>query len=428
MRLLTDWDALFNASTAGMLALFGVWLWTLRPRTRLTVTLGLFAVATGLAYVINNLLTGEPGDPDWDAVEFLYSGLLLLAGVALLALARVVLRAQAKPAEGLWWATVAGVAAGSVAVAASVPSNGFPFQIPYALAFAAFVLSYASLPLVFAWLYRRARPEEERARTQTMLLSVALVLWPALYGSSNVLLNIGRGSFYLGGVLVIIATAATGALWLANTTVDPSLARRARNVALLVFGLMLFGAVDNTFLAGPLAYSGSSGPFFGIARFLTIVILSYAILKHEVLGFDVRIRWGLSKSTVAAVFIAAFFLASEGAQIVLGEENQWVGLVGAGALVFAMAPLQRAAERLAERAVPVAGEAFPAPAPESRAVDTYRRAARLALRDRRLSVEEEIELAHVADGLGLSAAEATRLRHEVERDLAPGAKEVREGA
>jgi hypothetical protein len=40
MALYTHWDAIFNATTAGVMALFGVWVLTLKPRSRRSLFLG----------------------------------------------------------------------------------------------------------------------------------------------------------------------------------------------------------------------------------------------------------------------------------------------------------------------------------------------------------------------------------------------------
>ncbi|MBI4392320.1 MAG: hypothetical protein HY556_00785 [Euryarchaeota archaeon] len=166
--------------------------------------------------------------------------------------------------------------------------------------------------------------------------------------------------------------------------------------------------------------------YFGVANLVLPLVATYALLRHNLFGLDFRVRWAISKSTIAAVFIAVFFVASEAAQQFFGEafQSNYVGILAAGALVFAIAPLSRLADRLAEKAVPVAAGTGPveASASDTRGADAYRHAVRLALRDRRLTPGEEVALAHVAQGLGLTPVEAIRLRHEVEAETG---KEVR---
>lgn len=103
---------------------------------------------------------------------------------------------------------------------------------------------------------------------------------------------------------------------------------------------------------------------------------------------------------------------------------RWMGLLGilaAGALVFAIAPLSRVADRLAEKVVPLAAAGFEGRVPEAAGSRerVYRDAVRYAPRDG-LTGREEAHLAALAQELGLGAADALRLRHEVEDDPSRG--------
>lgn len=160
------------------------------------------------------------------------------------------------------------------------------------------------------------------------------------------------------------------------------------------------------------AYGVSSMAFGGI--------LAYALAKHRLFGIEAKLRWGISKSTIAAIFIAVFFVASEVAQQFFSERTSstYIGIGIAGTLVFAMAPIQRAAEKLAEKAVPAAST--PAGA-LSRKEQTYRDALAVAMRDRRLTSAEEVTLARLAEDLGIGAGRAMELRQEAGRG-GPGRK------
>lgn len=147
------------------------------------------------------------------------------------------------------------------------------------------------------------------------------------------------------------------------------------------------------------------------------LLLGFAILRGQIDGLDVKVRFAVSRSTVAAVFVAVFFVVSEAAQQYFGETtgSMYLGIGAAGALVFAIAPLQRAAERLAEKAVPAS---LPS---DLSAVDrneaTYRRAVRWALRDEMLAQDEERDLVLIAAGLGITPARAFEIRDELEREF-----------
>jgi hypothetical protein len=259
-------------------------------------------------------------------------------------------------------------------------------------------------------------------------MSVALLLYPGL--------GLGRGvvgqrtpfndslalaSFVAGTALLVLVAA----LWLRSGARGAAEARACRNVA---WCCLLLPAVG----LGLAVVRGDTGTL-GIARIATVAVFAYAILRHQLLGLDVKVRWTIKQSTVAAAFVGVFFVASEGAQAFFAENagSQWVGIAAAGALVFAIAPLQRAAERVASAAVPLAGEALPAAPSRDERGEVYKAAVRVTLRDRVVTAAEEDMLGKLADHLGLSPSAALRARREVEGELAaqraagPPLREVR---
>jgi hypothetical protein len=210
------------------------------------------------------------------------------------------------------------------------------------------------------------------------------------------------------------------ALWLRNAGAarDPD-ARHARNLAWYVLAVQLVGLVAAIPRVDTPGFA--SGPQFGISRVVVVLVVAYAVVRHQMLGVDLKVRWGISKTTVAAAFIGAFFVVSEGAAAFFEDrtDSRMLGIAAAGALVFAIAPLQRVADRIAEKAVPVAASSpAPAPAPSvapDRALLAYRAAVHAALADGRMTPAEEDHLAEVAHQLALSPRDALRIRREVER-------------
>jgi hypothetical protein len=439
MALYTHWDAIFNATTAGVMALFGVWVLTLKPRSRRSLFLGWFAVIHGASYVLFNLWDVSSSSPD--GFRFVNTINLVSAAASTAALSGVayeILRDHGVSGRTAWrtaWPTVLATAVAVWYLAGL--SLGIPpvLQINYvmlaaaACAFSVFVVAFGALPLVFAWLYRTAEARQVEKRRGLLTMSVALVFWPAMIGVYGLRQYLFSGPFfqyhYLAAGLFVLAA---GILWLFNIAVDARLSRAARNAAWVVFAALAFGAFDAVVLAKAFDYSfNSGGPFFGLARLATVVILAHAILNQQVLGMDVKLRFALSKSTIAAVFIAVFFIVSETAQPFFGTQfnSAYVGIAGAGALVFAMAPLQRAAERLAEKAVPVTAAAAPGRTPGPAADGDgqeaiYRKALRVALRDRVLTRAEEGHLYDLAEALRIPPRRAHEMLAEVERELGGG--------
>jgi hypothetical protein len=155
------------------------------------------------------------------------------------------------------------------------------------------------------------------------------------------------------------------------------------------------------------------GTFFsGVWRLALPVLVTYALARHQLFGIDLKIKWTIKQSTVAAAFIGVFFVASELAQTVLSQEvGPVLGIAAAGLLVLAMAPLQRAAERVASAAMP--GVRAPQELSPDQRHDLYREQARVAWSDGTLTADERRMLNVAREKLGLTVEEAARLEAEV---------------
>ncbi len=303
------------------------------------------------------------------------------------------------------------------------------------------IYSYAEAGVTPAWIgglilfaLRYAHAGDDAERRKLALASAAFSLPVAFSGGylfveyAGIPIGIAtlEERYALRDAAVVAALVLVAAVWLSATR-GPG-GRLARNMAWFTLAILLVGA-----LASQHAITGS----WESVRFLTVLVLIYAVFKHQLLGIDTKLRFALSKSTIAAVFIAVFFIASETAQQFFGETlgSTYIGIAAAGALVFAMAPLQRVAERLAEKAVPLpaqVGAAAPtrfdeSPHADAGRVDAYRRAVRHALRDREITREEERHLADLATYLGVDYRTALAVREGIEDEGAEPAALSRDG-
>ena len=76
-------------------------------------------------------------------------------------------------------------------------------------------------------------------------------------------------------------------------------------------------------------------------------------MRTHLFDIDLRIRWTIKQSTLAAAIVAIIYGLSEGASRVLSSElGNVAGLLAAALVVFFLAPLQRLAERVASAAMP----------------------------------------------------------------------------
>lgn len=418
----TDLRMLIDAFGGAVIAALGAWVLARRLRTRATLVLGLFCTAFGLGQLIQNTISPTAPAP-WPAI-FLYGlelPLLFAAGVAALALPWALRAAGPRPAVPM----AVLVASVAVATVACVVRDNPPL-LPGGLAKSAtgigalycgavwtfLLLAIPGAVIALALEWPRA---DERRRRQSSLAMGALLLWPGYVAGS---LSLADPHWAYGATFAFVI--AGGSISLANSRRGHA-THLARNVALLAFAILLSG------MLAYVAWGAEGG--YGAARIAMVFVLAYAILREQLLGLDVTVRWGIKKSAVAAIFLAAFFAAAQVAQNLFGEVyGPVLGGITAGLLLFAISPIQRAAERIANAAVPLQAAApIPAAATTPRDLEigltqrerresSYREAVRLALRDRPLSAHERVHLYRLADDLGIGAGRAAEIQHDVERE------------
>lgn len=266
--------------------------------------------------------------------------------------------------------------------------------------------------------------------TQGIVVAVTLVAYALWYTRrERFLLGMVDGGFWRfeqGPLNTIFVDGVSAALMLLGLTVaalawwrSPTpLARRQNRIYALAFGIrdaiivLWVGVFTDLVVAG-------RAPLFLImllplAELLLVGLLAYGMLKMQLFDIDLRIKWTLSKGTVAAAFVAVFFIVSEGAQQLLSKQlGSLAGLVAAGSLVFALAPLQRAADRLVDGALPTVRDS-----PEYLTVrrrEVYQAAVEGVLEDGEITPKERSVLARLQDQLGLTASEALTIEREAMR-------------
>jgi hypothetical protein len=80
--------------------------------------------------------------------------------------------------------------------------------------------------------------------------------------------------------------------------------------------------------------------------------LSHAMLRDQLFDFDLKVKWTLKRGSLVAVILGAFFVVSAGAEQYLQQFGWVFGGIAVGALLFALRPMERAIDRLADRAMP----------------------------------------------------------------------------
>jgi hypothetical protein len=150
---------------------------------------------------------------------------------------------------------------------------------------------------------------------------------------------------------------------------------------------------------------------YALGTFIAVPLIAYGILRTQLFDIDLRIRWTIKQSTLAAAVVALVYVLSEGASRLLSNElGNVAGLLGAAAVVFFLAPLQRFAERVATAAMPNTHDT-----PEYaafRKLQVFEAAVADALPGG-ISEKERALLRRLQDSLGISATDAAA----IERDL-----------
>ncbi len=255
----------------------------------------------------------------------------------------------------------------------------------------------------------------KRMRIGIGVASVVLffaVLWSPL--------EVGATLLYLMlSLLFGFTLVASVHAWLVT---PPGIARdRARTFA-LAFGLrdvcwgFVYGSAIWRIAIG--VYGTEHDPdiiyiIYMLGTLLYIPIIAYGILRTQLFDIDLRIRWTLKQSTLAAAIVAIMFILSEGAERLLSAELGNVGsLMVAALVVFALTPLQRFAERVATVAMPNTQNT-----PEykaSRKLQVYEAALSEALQEGGISQKERALLVHLRDSLGISASDTEAIEAELQ--------------
>jgi hypothetical protein len=137
--------------------------------------------------------------------------------------------------------------------------------------------------------------------------------------------------------------------------------------------------------------------------------VTYGVLRSGLFDIDAKLKISMSRSSVAAVFVAVYFLVSEGATVWfsgIAGSDYW-GIIAAAALLLALQPIRTTAERIVERLMP--GTRPLASLSRDEAAHFYREHVDLMWMDGRLSPKDRIVLAKLREQLGLDPAAAEEI-------------------
>ena len=271
-------------------------------------------------------------------------------------------------------------------------------------------------PFLAAALQTRLTAPFGAPRVRVALLVLAAILAAiVLFGS----LKIGGTYLYVSlVVLFLFALAASVDAW---RRADGMAKSRAGTFA-IAFGVrdlcwgFAYGWATIVLWQGTYAIvdaNATTAPYlvYALGTLLAVPLIAYGILKTHLFDIDLKIQWTIRQSTVAAAFVAVFYLVTEGAdRLFEAEFGSQAGLIASALLLFFLSPLQRFAERFAGAIMPNTSDT-----PEYsayRKMQVYEAALADALAGG-ISDKERALLNHLRDSLGIAVADADAL----ERDL-----------
>lgn len=287
-----------------------------------------------------------------------------------------------------------------------------------------YLLLLATLPTraVSVW---RGRRGALVALGLLLALQVALFLRPASFVSGMqatwyAAQEARPGPLALAPAALLFAVSAYGfvAALLAHREAPEATIRRVRARAYAwAFGardLLLAAVIVLPLVGASLAPSRAWDLFpvlgFPIVLLVYVPMLAYGILRTQLFDVELRVKGGVRRGLVFGFFIGAYVLASQLAASLLPQRGATlVGVAAAGALAFAILPLDRSAGRVADTIMPRVSdeEGYLA----TRRLEVYR----AALEDAMDVPRSERALETLRERLGVSASEHALLAELVAR-------------
>lgn len=441
-RLAVTVDEVAYAIAGATVILFGAWLLYLSPRQRATRALAVVLASMGTVWLMDVVMELGPLAVDLAIlrglpVVFTVLGLSTIYFLCIYPRPRGWIgRAPAAP-----WALAGAGLALAAATLAFPDAWGRPIvedgvlvgfvEGPFGLLSNAWSLTVVMLVLFLAIEHTRV-PAGPVRRAITLVIAGFMASQIA-WGSTLLFNDLGRRlsieavtpairrAEYLieETLLVPVLAAPLVMLVAARRSGDAARRREAWGVALLAAFVLVVSALL-AWRTSPLPAAEWAGPWQGVldaaAGIGIAALCGYALLKHRLFDIDVKIRWTISRGTVAAIFVGIFFVASQVAQNFLEDSMGWaMGGIIAGVMLFAIAPIQRMADHVADVAFPARGGGA-----REKQLETYRLALAMALADRVITRDEERHLAQLAEHLGLGPSDAFTVREAVERELGVG--------
>ncbi|HLE47509.1 MAG TPA: hypothetical protein VI818_04360 [Candidatus Thermoplasmatota archaeon] len=143
-------------------------------------------------------------------------------------------------------------------------------------------------------------------------------------------------------------------------------------------------------------------------------IIAYSILRHELFGIEMGLKWTLRRSVVPGLIVAVFFTAEQSVQWILqdvGGATSWIyAAVICGGIAMGYRPLQRVADRFADAAMPQVTRSKDYTL--FRKLQLYESALAAAWEDGKLEADEHRRLEELRARLEISVGDARAMEED----------------
>lgn len=289
---------------------------------------------------------------------------------------------------------------------------------------------YSAIALLFA--VERGRTSNRTSQKALELAALGMSLAPLFFSSFELTMFVtqwvgGQDTFLPGAFSWTAAAAHLLSLLLLAEAVRRLLATpELGRPALVLPWVATLGTAGLTALvyemAGVTVGTDVLLVFLAIWAFALPVCVTYALVKHRLFDAEVKLRFAVKGTTLAAFFVATFLVVGKLTESWAEQafDQSWVvGAVAAGLLLFALTPLQQLADNMARRALP--GDSPPS---HSERVQIYREQLEIAWADGRLTAKERLLFTRLQERLGITAEEARQLENGIVESLAATRKPV----
>jgi hypothetical protein len=229
--------------------------------------------------------------------------------------------------------------------------------------------------------------------------------------------------FNLAGLAGIVSLLGSLTAWAQSAR--GSWERRQARAFAIAFGVHDVGLFFALVLPGhvfPPPPSGHYSDLFVIlgstcTSVVFVLLLAYGILKVQLFDIDLRIKRGIRRSTVAAVFVIAFLVVEQFVQNYFnGQFGLLFGAVAAGLMLFGMEHIRHFAGKVANGAMPAVSAT-----PEYvvyRKLEVYRAAFEGLYADATVSEKERAMLERLRVKLGIQVGDAGTIEGQVREEMA----------